>query len=175
NVSFGIHGAGKKNNNAKQSWNWQLNGSDSYQNRNFFKLRHQEEDPTQIREKLYADIGRAMGTYANEANMVRLFINGDGFGTFNILDDVTQYSYPSAMFYAGKPPAKMGGLFDGASGASFAYSATGEYYSWIPNPASPDAPADIGPVCQLWSTTNKQDDAAIAAVNQQLDLDSFMR
>ncbi|GJJ75489.1 spore coat protein H [Entomortierella parvispora] len=175
NVSFGIHGAGKKKNNSKQSWNWQLNAGDTYQERSFFKIRHQEEDPTQIREKLYADISRAMGTYANEAVMVRLFINGDGFGTFNLLDDVTQYSYPSAMFYAGKPPAQMGGLFDGASGASFQYSATGDYYSWIQNPASPDEPSAIGPFCELWSKTDKTNDAAIATVNQQLDLDSFVR
>ena len=107
--------------------------------------------------------------------MTRLFINGDGFGTFNLLDDVTQYSYPSAMFYDGKPPAQMGGLFDGASGASFQYSATGDYYSWIPNPTSPDDPSAIGPICQLWSQTDKTNDAAIATVNQQLDLDSFVR
>ncbi|KAG1244982.1 hypothetical protein G6F68_015228 [Rhizopus microsporus] len=72
NVSFGIHGAGKKHNNAKQSWKWTLSGTDTMGNRNHFKLRHMEEDPTQIRERLYADILHAMGTYANEATMVRL-------------------------------------------------------------------------------------------------------
>ncbi|KAF9084560.1 hypothetical protein BGX27_003762 [Mortierella sp. AM989] len=119
NIRFGIHGAGKKKNNAKQSWIWELAPNDTYQNRNFFKLRHQEEDPTQMREKLYADISRAMGTYANEANMIRFFINNEAMGTFNIPDDITQYSYPPAKFYAGKPPAQMNALFDGASGASF--------------------------------------------------------
>ncbi|KAG0355062.1 coth protein-domain-containing protein [Gamsiella multidivaricata] len=176
NVSFGIHGAGKKNNNAKQSWNWSLSSGDTYQNRSFFKIRHQEEDPTQIREKLYADIARAMGTYANEANMVRLFINNDGFGTFNLLDDVTQYSYISAMFYGGNPPAQMGALFDGASGASFQYSPTGDgYYSWIKNALSPEEPTAVGPLCELWNRTDKTNDAAIAEVNKQLDLDPFMR
>ncbi|KAF9347793.1 hypothetical protein BGX26_000750 [Mortierella sp. AD094] len=176
NVSFGIHGAGKKNNNAKQSWSWSHPSNETYQNRNYFKIRHQEEDPTQIREKLYADISRAMGTYANEANMVRLYINNDGFGTFNLLDDVVQYSYPAAMFYAGNPPAQMGALFDGASGASFQYDPTGNgYYSWVMNPQSPEPPTAVGPLCQLWSQTDKTSDAAIAEVNKMLDLDYFVR
>lgn len=59
-------------------------------NRNYIKLRHMEEDPTQMREKLYADILQAMGVYANQANIVRLYINGQGMGTFNMLDDVIQ-------------------------------------------------------------------------------------
>ncbi|KAG0330304.1 hypothetical protein BGZ99_005998 [Dissophora globulifera] len=176
NTGFGIHGAGKKNNNAKQSWIFRLASGDTYQNRSFFKLRHQEEDPTQIREKLYADISRAMGTYAGYANMVRLYINNDGFGTFNLLDDVTDYSYIRAMFYGGSPPAQLGGLFDGASGASFQYSPTGDgYYSWIQNPQSPEDPTAVGPLCQLWNTTDKTNDAAIAEVDKQLDLDMFMR
>ncbi|KAF9128739.1 hypothetical protein BGW39_004800 [Mortierella sp. 14UC] len=176
NVDFGIHGAGKKKNNAKQSWNFRLPKGTVYQERSFFKLRHQEEDPTQIREKLYADIGRALGSYTNEANMIRMFINGDAFGTFNLLDDITDYSYIDAMFYAGKPPASYGALFDGASGASFAYSPTGaEYYSWITNPANPIDPTTIGPLCEAWSKTDKTNDAAVAEIDKMLDLDQYIR
>ncbi|KAG0296405.1 hypothetical protein BGZ98_000979 [Dissophora globulifera] len=174
-VSFGIHGAGMKNNSAKQNWNLRLPRGQTYQDRSFFKLRHLEQDPTQIREKLYADIGRAMGTYTNEANMIRLFINNEAFGTFNLLDDITEYSYVSAMFYAGKPPAQMGALFDGASGASFAYDSTGAYYSWIKNPLSPEEPPAIGPLCQAWSTIVKTDDLAIAEIDKQFDLDTYTR
>ncbi|KAG0356969.1 hypothetical protein BG005_004054 [Podila minutissima] len=176
NVQFGIHGAGKKKNNAKQSWNWRLNAGESFANRDFFKLRHMEEDPTQIREKLYADVARALGTYVNEANMVRMFINGEGFGTFNLLDDITEYSFPKAMFYDGKPPAQMGALFDGASGASFAYDPTGlAYYSWIKNPLSPEEPTAVAGLCEAWNKTVKTDDAAIAEIDKQIDLDQFMR
>ncbi|KAF9402999.1 hypothetical protein BGZ94_004753 [Podila epigama] len=175
-VDFGLHGAGKKKNNAKQSWNWRLKDGDILANRDFFKIRHMEEDPTQIREKLYADALRALGTYGNEANMIRLFINGEGFGTFNLLDDITEYSFPKAMFYNNKPPEKMGALFDGASGASFAYDPTGNaYYSWIPNALSPELPPAVGPLCEAWSTTVKTDDNAIAKINEQIDLDQFMR
>ncbi|CAO3590529.1 unnamed protein product [Absidia cylindrospora] len=175
NVSFGIHGAGKKKNNAKQSWRWELNGSDTLYNRNYFKLRHMEEDPTQIREKLYADVLKAMGTYANEANMVRLFINGEGFGTFNLLDDVTQYSYVNARWYAGKPPTEKGSLYDGASGASFAYSATGDYYSFIPNPSGPAGYEAFNTMCQAFSQLNYADDNAVSQFSKQLDVDQFIR
>ncbi|KAG0257964.1 hypothetical protein BG011_003631 [Mortierella polycephala] len=176
NVSFGIHGAGKKKNNAKQSWNWRLASGETYQNRDFFKLRHMEEDPTQIREKLWADASRAMGTFANEANMIRMFINGDGYGTFNLLDDITEYSYPSAMFYDGKPPAQMGALFDGASGASFQYFPdTLGYYSWVKNSASPEEIVAIGPLCEAWNKTVKTDDAQIAEFGKQFDTDMFLR
>ncbi|KAK3815109.1 MAG: coth protein-domain-containing protein, partial [Benniella sp.] len=176
NVSFGIHGAGKKKNNAKQSWNMQLGTGETWQNRDFFKLRHMEEDPTQIREKLYADISRAMGTYANEANTVRLFINGDGMGTFNLLDDITQYSFVRAMFYDGKPPEKMGALFDGGTGASFAVTPDmASLYSFVPNPQSPEQVQALEPFCQAWNSAVKTDDAAIAEIEKQFELDIFMR
>ncbi|KAG0222213.1 hypothetical protein BGW42_006802 [Actinomortierella wolfii] len=176
NVQFGIHGAGKKKNNAKQSWNWRLDGTDKLANRNFFKMRHMEEDPTQIREKLYADILQAMGTYVNEANMVRMYINGEGFGTFNLLDDITEYSFPSAMWYEGNPPVPMGALFDGGSGASFAYDPTGNsYYNWVANPASPELPPAVNDVCLKFNQTVKTDDAQIAEVDKMIDLDYFMR
>ncbi|KAG0201009.1 hypothetical protein BGX28_006083 [Mortierella sp. GBA30] len=176
NVTFGLHGAGKKKNNAKQSWNWSLSSGETFANRDFFKIRHMEEDPTQIREKLYADAARALGTYANEANMIRLYINGDGFGTFNLLDDIKEYSYPAAMFYDGKPPAQMGALFDGGSGASFAVSATGaEYYNWVKNPASPEEVLAIAPLCEAWAKVVKTDDAQIAEFNKQFHVDQFLR
>lgn len=150
--------------------------TDTIANRNFFKARHMEEDPTQIREKLYADILEAMGTYANEANVIRLFINGEGMGTFNLLDDITQYSFVSAMWYDGKPPAQMGALFDGASGASFAYDPTGTaYYSWIKNLQSPEEPTAVGPLCQKFSEIVKTDDAQIAEIDKMMDLDHYLR
>lgn len=65
-----------------------------------------EEDPTQMRENLYADILAALGTYGNKANMIRFFINGEGFGTFNLLDDITMYSYIRSMFHNDHPPSK---------------------------------------------------------------------
>ncbi|KAI9279312.1 coth protein-domain-containing protein [Sporodiniella umbellata] len=179
NVAFGIHGAGKKHNNAKQSWNWSLSGSDTMGNRNFFKLRHMEEDPTQIRERLYADILHAMGTYANDATMVRLFLNGQGFGTFNMLDDITQFSYINAMFYGGKPPATLGPLYDGASGADFQYHPGNMdgYSSWVANPNNPNAEtyAALDPLCKAWNETNYADNTAMANFEKLFDMDHFLR
>ncbi|CAO3680059.1 unnamed protein product [Rhizopus stolonifer] len=179
NVSFGIHGAGKKHNNAKQSWNWSLSGSDTMGNRNFFKLRHMEEDPTQIRERLYADILHAMGTYANEATMVRLFLNGQGFGTFNMLDDITQFSYINAMFYGGNPPATVGPLYDGASGADFQYHPgnTDGYSSWVANANNPNAEnyEALDPLCKAWNETTYTDNTAMANFEKMFDMEHFMR
>ncbi|KAK3833693.1 MAG: coth protein-domain-containing protein [Linnemannia gamsii] len=177
-VDFGVHGSGKKNNNDKQSWNFRLAKGEIFQQRSFFKLRHQEEDPTQIREKLYADIGRAMGSYTNEANMIRLFINGDGFGTFNLLDDTTDFSYIDAMFHAGNPPATHGALFDGASGASFAWfpkENNGSYYSWIDKSQTYDAYTEVDPLALAWLNTDKTNDAAIAEFEKRLDVDQHIR
>lgn len=177
NVKFGLHGAGKKKNNAKQSWNWELNGEDRMSNRNFFKLRHMEEDPTQIRERIYTDVLHAMGTYANEANMVRLFINGQGFGTFNMLDDITEYSYINAMFYEGKAQNPPGLLYDGMSGASFLYHPGNldGYSSWGPNKLSPEGYQALDPLCKAFNETNVQDNNALANFEKMFDTDHFLR
>ncbi|KAI7903665.1 coth protein-domain-containing protein [Cokeromyces recurvatus] len=177
NVTFGLHGAGKKKNNAKQSWNWSLSPGDSLGNRTFFKLRHMEEDPTQLRERLYSDVLHALGTYANEATMIRLFINGDGFGTFNILDDITEFSYVNALFHGGQAPAKQGLLFDGASGADFLYHPGNldGYSSWIPNNANEEGYEAFDPLCKAFNETNVKDNAALANFEKQFDTDHFMR
>lgn len=177
NVSFGIHGAGKKKNNAKQSWNWRLNTGDVLSNRSFFKLRHMEEDPTQIRERLYSDVLHAMGTYANEANMVRLFINGEGYGTFNMLDDITEFSYIDAQFYAGKTPANRGLLYDGMSGADFLYHPGNldGYSSWSPNPQNAQGYDALDPLCKAFNETDVTNNAALATFEESFDTDHFMR
>ncbi|ORX55643.1 hypothetical protein DM01DRAFT_1366842 [Hesseltinella vesiculosa] len=175
NVAFGIHGCGKKKNNAKQTWRWMMPNNQTVYNRSYFKIRHMEEDPTQLREKVYSDMLQAMGSYGNEANIVRLFINGQGFGTFNLLDDVIQYSYIQARFFAGAPQTTLGPLYDGGTGASFAYSPTGEYYSFVPNAVSPAGVAALDPICKEIANTNYKDDKAVAALAKNFDLDQFMR
>jgi hypothetical protein len=171
--TFGLHKPGRKNNDAKQTWVWALPENQYLANRNWFKIRHMEEDPTQLREKLYADISRAMGTYANEANMVRLFINNQGMGTFNMLDDVIMYSYINAMFYGGNSPDKMGGLFDGASGADFNPD-TG-YDSFIPNVASPLDQDSLAPFAEAIANVDFSNDAEVEAISQYFDYDQFLR
>lgn len=175
-ASLSISGAGKKHNPAKQSWRWTLAAGDYIDNRDTFKIRHMEEDPTQMREKLYADCLRAMGTYANEANMVRYFINGQSFGTFNLLDDVTKYSYLRAMFYNGNPPAQMGPVYDGASGASFEYFADpSEYSSFKPTKGSPEGSEAIQPLAKAFRLLNVTDTLAVDRFENTFGIDQFLR
>lgn len=132
-----------------------------------------EEDPTQLREKLYADIAEAMGTYANKANMVRFFINKEGMGTFNMLDDVIMYSYINAVFYGGDAPKQMGGLYDGASGADF--NPANGYDSFIPNLESPLDQDAIAPFAEAFSKVDFSNDAEVEAISQYFDYDQFLR
>lgn len=132
-----------------------------------------EEDPTQLREKLYADIARKMGTYANEANLVRFFINKEGMGTFNLLDDVIMYSYINAMFYGGDAPEQMGPLYDGGSGADF-NPATG-YDSFVPNVESPLSQDAIAPFAEAIADVDFSNDAEVQAIAQYFDYDQFLR
>lgn len=177
NVDFGLHGAGKKKNNKKQSWNWELKKGDNINKRTFFKLRHMHEDPTQIRERLYSDVLHALGTYANESNMVRLFINGEGFGTFNMLDDITKYNFPDVMFHGGNPPEQQGWLYDGMGGASFEFFPGNPdgYASWAPAKGNPQGYVAIDEVARAFNQTNYADDNAMAAFEQLFDTDHFMR
>jgi hypothetical protein len=176
NVTWFIYGAGKKKNPAKQSWGWNMSPGDYIDHRDQFKARHMEEDPTQMREKLYADCLRAMGTYANEANMLRIFINGEGFGTFNLLDNTQTYSYIRSMFYGGNPPSKMGPLYDGSTGAGFQYIEDPyDYGSFQPVDGSPEGSEAIYPLAKAFNQTNVKDDKSIAAFNETFDIDQYMR
>ncbi|CAO3660438.1 unnamed protein product [Rhizopus stolonifer] len=176
NVKFSITGAGKSHNPAKQSWRWTFAEGDFMDNRNNFKIRHMEEDPTQMREKLYADCLRAMGTYANQANMVRLFINGEGYGTFNMLDDIPKYSYIRANFYAGNPPEQMGPLYNGASGAGFQLLQQGEYTMFKPNKKSPEGSDAILSLAKAFNELDVTNDAAVQTFDQlTFDVDQFLR
>ncbi|KAI9259037.1 coth protein-domain-containing protein [Sporodiniella umbellata] len=170
---FRLHKPGKKKNDAKQSWVWTLPEGKTVAKRSWFKIRHMEEDPTQLREKLYADIARQMGTYANQANMVRFFINKEGMGTFNMLDDVIAYSYINAMFYNGQAPAKKGALYDGASGASF--NASGTMDSFIPAEGSPLDQDALMPMAQAFAAIDFSNDAQVKGIAKFFDYDQFLR
>ncbi|KAJ8659409.1 hypothetical protein O0I10_004771, partial [Lichtheimia ornata] len=175
--NFGLHGAGKSKNNAKQSWEWSLPEGQYLDNRNWFKIRHMEEDPTQMREKLYADVLDAMGAHGNRANMVRLFINGQGFGTFNMLDDVIEYSYIRAVFYNGKPPKEMGPLYDGMTGADFRYTSDSEHYeAWAPNDDSPEDEMALQDLARAFSKIDMDDDRQLQHFeNTTFNVDQFLR
>lgn len=130
-----------------------------------------------MREKLYADILYALGAPANRANMVRLFINGQGFGTFNMLDDVIHYSFIRAVFYNGNPPNPMGPLYDGATGADFQYyDDNDKYYAWIPAEGnSPDSVLELKALAKAFRDTDVTNDQALDKFGQIFDIDHFLR
>ncbi|KAI9299504.1 spore coat protein coth, partial [Cunninghamella echinulata] len=170
-----LHTPGKSKNPAKQSWKWELPSGSVLNGRTFFKIRHMEEDPTQLREKLYADILRAMGTYGNEANMIRFFINGEGMGTFNMLDDIPNYSYIRAMFYqGGNLPSNLGGLFDGTSGVTFEDTSS-NYNNFVPAPGSSNDQALLKKVCKDLAALSPKNDDAVTKFSNELDVDQFLR
>lgn len=142
-------------------------------NRNWFKIRHQEEDPTQLREKLWADISRSMGTYVGESNLVRFFVNKEGMGTFNMLDDVIKYSYINAMFYGGNTPSQFGGLYDGGSGADF--NPETRYDNFSPNDESPLKQDAIGPFAVAMASVDFENDDEVKAISEYFDYDQFLR
>jgi hypothetical protein len=179
NCSFGVHHPGGKNNEAKQTWEWSLpEGQDLY-GRNWMKARNMEQDPTQIREKLYADILYALGSYSNQANYVRIYINKEGYGTFNLVDDVIQYSFINAVFYGNsQKPSAYGPLYDGGTGASFdlEQETEDEWSSWTPNEASPEPATYIKMVDQALSEMDPTSDASVQNFTTNvLDTDDFLR
>ncbi|KAG2181758.1 hypothetical protein INT44_008573 [Umbelopsis vinacea] len=177
NCSFGVHHPGGKKNEAKQTWEWSLPEGQTLYGRSWMKARNMELDPTQMREKLYADILYAIGAYSNQANYVRIYINKDGYGTFNLVDDVIQYSFIDAVFYGGSAPSSNGPLYDGSTGASFDYdkeTADG-FSSFIPNPDSPkDATALAGPSLAL-KNLDVTNDAAVQNFTNTFEVDNFLR
>ncbi|CAO3607134.1 unnamed protein product [Cunninghamella echinulata] len=172
--NFQLHKPGKKHNNNKQSWKWELPEGQVLNGRTFFKIRHMEEDPTQIREKLYADILRAMGTNANQANMIRFFINGEFFGTFNMLDDIPNYSYVRANFYKGELPKQVGPLFDGASGASFEDDQV-TMDAFTPAPGSSNNKELLDNLLAELDIMDPKNDQDIENFANQFNLDQFLR
>jgi spore coat protein CotH len=133
-----------------------------------------EEDPTQIREKLYADVLRAMGVYAPQANMIRFFINGESFGTFNMLDDVPNLSYIRAVFYGGETPPTSNALFDGASGASFKDD-DNNLYAFLAAEGSNEDKSLIEKVAQELEKLDPANDAQVEAFKKYFQVDQFLR
>jgi hypothetical protein len=179
NCSFGVHHPGGGNNEAKQTWEWSLpEGQDLY-GRNWMKARNMEQDPTQIREKLYADILYALGSYSNQANYVRIYINKEGYGTFNLVDDVIQYSFINAVFYGNyTAPTAYGPLYDGGTGASFNYTeeSEDEWSAWVPNAASPEDATALSAVSLALEDMNPVQDASVQNfTSTSLDTDNFLR
>jgi hypothetical protein len=119
NTNLAIHRPGDKSNMAKQSW--RIYFPEEIFGRSFLKLRNSDEDPTNMREKIYADTLKAAGCPANEANLIKMYINGESIGFFTQVDDVNIDSFALAMFYGDMNPypSRFGVMEQGMAFADF--------------------------------------------------------
>ncbi|KAI7890835.1 coth protein-domain-containing protein [Mucor mucedo] len=92
----GLKNSGKSTKEfAKQSYKLKLNeflqtgDKQLLFGRSVVKLRAHETDPTFVREKLMLDLLAASGAASLEGSFVRLFINGEAFGLYLMIDDAT--------------------------------------------------------------------------------------
>jgi len=66
------------------------------------KLRAENADPSQLREKLYGDILNSVGAPTPQFTYVRLYINGEPIGLFTLGDNVKNKKYLRATYNKGK-------------------------------------------------------------------------
>jgi hypothetical protein len=117
-----------------------------------------------------------MGTYAGAANMIRIYINNVSVGTFNVLDDVSKYSYIRAMFYNGTAPGEMGGLFDGMTGSNFAYDKSGKSFdNFLVNADSPVGTEAMEPFTKQFDGVDMTNPEEVEAISSYFDVDQYLR
>ncbi|ORX87708.1 hypothetical protein BCR32DRAFT_264126 [Anaeromyces robustus] len=71
-------------------------------NRSTVKLRAEHMDPVFLRDKIYGDILNSLGVPAAQNKFVRLFINGEPYGLFNLSDDIGSGRYLRETFNKGE-------------------------------------------------------------------------
>jgi len=77
------------------------------------KLRAEHMDPSFLRDKLYGDVLNSLGVPAAQNKLVRLYINGEAIGLFDISDDIPSGRYLRETFNKGEkyPDGTMNPLF----------------------------------------------------------------
>jgi len=70
-------------------------------------------DPSFLRDKLYGDILNSLGVPAAQNKFVRLFINGESIGLFNLADDITNNRYLRETYNKGEKFTKSNPIFKG--------------------------------------------------------------
>ena len=113
-----------------------------------------------------------MSAYAYDANIVRLFISDEFFGT----DDITRYFYINGVIYNGKLPQQMVALYDGTLVPKFGFHPDGDgYSSWVSNGASPETQDAIGPLCETLNKTDSKDQGQIDKLGNLFEIDGLLR
>lgn len=183
-VRYGISAVGRKNNYAKQAYQLRLKSGDKLFERDQWKLRNTEEDPTQLREKTYMQLLNAAGCPVIQGNNVRLYINKTPIGTYIINDNGDQRSFIKAMFH-GQQETKIrrgvptGTLIQGDF-LDFVYKGDDPTaYSGVKvteignNPVTNPLQSLIALVKALYATG--ADDASVDAFGKLFDIETFLR
>jgi len=184
NVSYAISAAGRKRNYAKQAYKLKLQPRDHLFGRDEWKLRNTEEDPTQLREKIYGQLLNAAGCPVIQANNIRLYVNMSPVGSYVMDDNADQKSFIRAMFHGQKESAlpkdaPIGTLLQGDS-LDFQYLGDDPAaYNTLTvaepgsNPASNPKQSLIALIKYLNQTGT--DDASIDAFGAKFDIETFLR
>ncbi|OUM68313.1 hypothetical protein PIROE2DRAFT_4065 [Piromyces sp. E2] len=79
--------------------------------RTAIKLRAENMDPSFLRDKLYGDILNSLGVPAAQNKLVRVFINGQAIGLFNLSDDISNNRYLRETYNKGEKYSKTNPIF----------------------------------------------------------------
>jgi len=80
-------------------------------NRSSIKLRAEHMDPIFLRDKMYGDVLNSLGVPAVQNKFVRVFINNEPYGLFNLSDDITNGRYLRETFNKGEKTNEMIPIF----------------------------------------------------------------
>jgi len=85
---------------------WGLKFDKKFLGRSAIKLRAMANDPTHIREKLATELYKSVGVPVQEGTYARLFINGDTYGLYHMIDSFSKKWIKS--YIHGDTTAKVG-------------------------------------------------------------------
>jgi len=89
---------------------WHVKFDEKFLGRKAVKLRAMANDPTLVREKLTTELYRAVGVPVQEGSYARVFINGDIYGLYSLIDSISNKWI--ANYIHGDNKAKVGSSFE---------------------------------------------------------------
>ncbi|KAG0027710.1 hypothetical protein BGZ81_005350 [Podila clonocystis] len=110
----------------KLSLRIKFKGGETFFERPIIKLRSGVFDPTMIREKLYIDILNAIGVRTTQAAWVRVYVNGQPYGFYLMVEDIEPPFLRETMHH-GSSPTQLGSLYKMANSQTTGQEATMQF------------------------------------------------